>query len=63
MGEMQDIVLDLNEIYRRIVMFTGPDPDVYRDYQFDKVIPEVIEKMADTSARLKACLLYTSRCV
>lgn len=53
-GEMQDIVLDLNEIYRRIVMFTGPDPDVYRDYQFDKVIPEVIEKMADTSARLKA---------
>lgn len=52
--EVQDILLELNTVYRSIVMFTGPDPDIYRDYQFDLVIPEVMESMAELSTRLKA---------
>lgn len=43
----------LNEIYREIVVITGTNPDVYRDYQFELRIPETLEKMAAASERLK----------
>lgn len=43
----------LNNIYTDIVMVTGPKPDVDRDYQFEKIIPEVLENMKVSSAELK----------
>ena len=51
--EVDDVMRQLNTIYRHIVMFTGPDPDVYRDYQFDVSVPGLLEDMAKESARLK----------
>ena len=51
-GKAQDILLDLNEIYRQIVMVTGPSPDQFRDYEFKKIIPGTIEKMKDTNILL-----------
>ncbi len=32
----------INEDYLRILQLTGPSPDEYRDYSFDKVMPEVL---------------------
>lgn len=32
----------LNRLYREILVVTGPTPDVNRDYQFDKMMPEVL---------------------
>lgn len=51
--EARGILLELNEIYREIVMVTGTSPDIYRDYHFDKMIPETLDKMRNISGRLK----------
>lgn len=51
-GEVQDIVYELNNIYRRIVTITGLSPDVYRDYEFSKLIPEAIESIKECAERL-----------
>lgn len=49
MGEMLtkvDRVVDgLNECYREILMITGTTPDSYREYNFEEVIPETLNKM------------------
>ncbi len=49
--EMQDTVYSLNELYRQIIMITGTEPDFYRDYYLEKVIPGLEERLttlADT---------------
>ena len=42
---MEESVYRLNSIYRKILVLTGPEPDIYRDYRIDVVYPEVIEAM------------------
>jgi len=42
---MEECVYRLNAIYRKILVLTGPEPDVYRDYRIEVVYPEVIEAM------------------
>lgn len=44
---------ELNSIYRKIIVITGVKPDPYRDYQFDKSIPDTIVDMAKVSEKLK----------
>ena len=44
---------ELNDVYRKIFMITGPLPDVYRDYQFHKQIPDVLEKLARLGQELE----------
>lgn len=41
----QDCVVSLNEIYRKILMITGANPDKYRDYEFEKLIPDTLKAM------------------
>ncbi|MCL2765645.1 MAG: extracellular solute-binding protein [Treponema sp.] len=57
MGEMlsvmEESVYRLNSIYRKILVLTGPDPDIFRDYRVDIVYPEVIEAM-----ELESKILY-----
>jgi len=57
MGEMLNVmeesVYRLNAIYRKILVLTGPEPDVYRDYRVDVVYPEVI-----TAMELESKILY-----
>jgi ABC-type glycerol-3-phosphate transport system substrate-binding protein len=50
---MEESVFRLNTIFRRILVLTGPEPDVFRDYRVDVVYPEVIEAMA-----LESKILY-----
>ncbi|QGG56305.1 extracellular solute-binding protein [Paenibacillus sp. B01] len=48
---IESSVLQLNEIYRKILVITSNTPDPYRDYQLEKRIPEMTEvfrKQADT---------------
>ncbi|MDR3174520.1 MAG: extracellular solute-binding protein [Treponema sp.] len=42
---MEESVYRLNGIYRKILVLTGPDPDIYRDYQVEAIYPEVIAAM------------------
>lgn len=50
--ELEDSIYRLNQIYRRVLVYTGADPDAYRDYNLDQVYPEVIEAMELESKRL-----------
>lgn len=45
LNDLQDSVTRLNEMYRTILVLTSATPDKYRDYDLDKVYPEVIEAM------------------
>lgn len=51
--EVNDIVNELNGIYREILVVTGPSPDQYRDYQFKDTLPETMEKLKAQTERLK----------
>ena len=42
----------LNEYYRKILMITGSEPDEYTDYEFAKLIPEVLRGMREESELL-----------
>lgn len=44
----------MNKIYRRIVTITGPNPDQYRDYQFNKSMPDVLENIKKQADLLKS---------
>ncbi len=59
MGEMgpvlksvEDSIFRLNQIYRKILVLTGANPDKYRDYNLKRIYPEVIEAMDLESKRL-----------
>ncbi len=59
MGEMgpilrriEDSIYRLNQIYRKLLVLTGVNPDRFRDYNLSKVYPEVIEAMDLESKRL-----------
>ena len=51
-AESRQLLSKLNEIYRSIVMVSGPDPDLYRDYKFDKTIPETIKQIEEIYSHL-----------
>jgi len=42
---MEESVYRLNTIYRKILVLTGPEPDVYRDYRVEEVYPDIIDSM------------------
>ena len=44
----------INGYYRKILMITGPDADEYRDYGFDKLIPDVLKGLRKQSEELYA---------
>ncbi len=44
--ETEDIVYQLNYLYRKIIIVTGQNPDVYRDYELDKKIPGLMDMFA-----------------
>lgn len=59
MGEMgsvlkrvEDSIFRLNQIYRKLLVLTGANPDRFRDYNLNKVYPEVIRAMDLESKRL-----------
>ena len=52
LNTLSDNVFRLNQMYRKILVLTGANPDKYRDYNLDQVYPEVIEAMALESKRL-----------
>lgn len=50
--ELEDSTFRLNQIYRRILVYTGANPDQYRDYNIHQVYPEIIDAMSLESRRL-----------
>ena len=50
--DMEASIYRLNQIYRKVLVLTGVSPDRFRDYNLNKVYPEVIEAMELESLRL-----------
>ncbi|GGG18530.1 extracellular solute-binding protein [Paenibacillus aceti] len=68
LGEMADLlrivessVLELNRMYRHIIMITGTVPDEYRDYQLDKKLPDLVGTMQDQADILEAVARQAER--
>lgn len=60
-GELCDVlrnvqrsVLDLNEIYRKIIVITGTAPDIYQDYYLEDEIPGLKDSFIEQKNRLTA---------
>ena len=49
---VEDSLFRLNQIYRKLLVLTGANPDRFRDYNLDKVYPEALEAMDLESKRL-----------
>lgn len=52
--EVSDILENLNAFYRKIIVITGTTPDIYRSYDLDDKIPDVIEQFKVEADRLYA---------
>ena len=50
--ELEDSTYRANQIYRKILVYTGANPDCYRDYYIEANYPEVMEAMELESKRL-----------
>lgn len=68
LGDMSDmidtvdgILQQLNVDYRRILMLTGTSPDLYRDYGFASLIPDVLENMEQQADRLRQVIEQLGR--
>lgn len=51
--QTNNAILQLNSVYREIVAITGSDPDIYRDYEFEKLIPDTLKKLQELSKDLR----------
>ena len=49
---VEDSIFRLNQIYRKLLVLTGANPDRFRDYKLNQVYPEAIEAMDLESKRL-----------
>lgn len=52
-GQIQTSINNLNKLYREILVYTGPEPDVYRDYQLTDRIDNLVERITDERENLK----------
>ncbi|MCQ2448816.1 MAG: extracellular solute-binding protein [Clostridia bacterium] len=51
---LSDSVLQLNSIYRSIIMVTGTTPDKYRTYYLEEAVPDLLENMRSVRNQLDA---------
>lgn len=49
---LEDSTFRLNQIYRKVLVYTGATPDRYRDYQIERNYPEIMDAMDLESKRL-----------
>lgn len=52
LSSVQEVLANLNDIYRKIIKITSSTPDTYRDYRLDEKIPDTIENIKKESDRL-----------
>ncbi len=50
--DVEDSIFRLNQIYRKLLVLTGVNPDRFRDYNLAQIYPEAIEAMDLESKRL-----------
>lgn len=46
--DLNDAVLQLNTLYRKIIMVTGTSPDIYRSFYLESEIPGLLDDMSES---------------
>jgi ABC-type glycerol-3-phosphate transport system substrate-binding protein len=52
LAQLEESVFRLNQIYRQILVLTGPEPDTFRDYRINETYPEIMDQIAFESRYL-----------
>lgn len=52
--ELQDLVFELNELYRKVIMITGSSPDIFQDYNLKESVPGMISTLNASAVSLRA---------
>ncbi|MGI6264089.1 MAG: extracellular solute-binding protein [Acutalibacteraceae bacterium] len=52
LGRIDKVLTNLNQAYRSIMMITGPTPDPYRDYSFEKLLPDTLTLMGEQATEM-----------
>ncbi|TFE27500.1 extracellular solute-binding protein [Cohnella luojiensis] len=55
---IESSVLELNEMYRKILIITSNTPDTYRDYQLEKRIPSMVDVFKKQAATIQSVADY-----
>jgi ABC-type glycerol-3-phosphate transport system substrate-binding protein len=50
---IQEVTMDLTQLYTKIIMITGANPDKFRDYQLEKKIKELIPVLTENAEILR----------
>jgi len=53
-AQIQSSIDVLNRLYREILVYTGPEPDQYRDYQLTERIPNLVERLQTEKDNLES---------
>jgi len=53
-AQIQSSIDVLNRLYREILVYTGPEPDQYRDYQLQERIPNLVERLETEKENLES---------
>lgn len=61
LGRLTDALSNLNAIYLDILMVTGKEPDPYRDYFFDSILPESLDNLKAQSVELQEIINLLSQ--
>lgn len=68
MGELADLtenmkstVNKLNSLYRDIIMITGTNPDIYRDFNLQTAIPDLVDNMSASITDLESYIDYLEK--
>ncbi|MBE6686009.1 MAG: extracellular solute-binding protein [Ruminococcaceae bacterium] len=50
--QIEQMIDELNDVYQRMLMITGPVPDSYRDYGFRRLVPDCIVSIGEAANEL-----------
>lgn len=53
MGDLDELVYNINSYYRQIRQITGPDPDEYNNYMIDIAIPSIVPDFKEYAKTLR----------
>nr|WP_207182846.1 extracellular solute-binding protein [Caldicellulosiruptor diazotrophicus] len=53
LSRVESTTIDLNSLYRKIIMITGTSPDLYRDYFLEEQIPGLVSSLKRLSSELE----------
>ena len=53
MGNLDELVYNINSYYRQISQITGPDPDEYNNYMIDTAIPSIVPDFKEYAKTLR----------